>query len=314
MPDTLTVDVSKAVGHGQALQQTVRVFVPADGGSVRGVLCCLPGGSYDWHYWHLDVPGHTGYSFAEHLSSLGYLVVAVDHLGIGESSTVDGLRLTHLARGDAAVAMEIRSRVSSGTLHASLPALDVPVIGVGHSMGACLTVMAQASVRCYNAVVLLGYSAAVDNVFDIDTAAGALEERIAASASGVRALCGAAADAEVAMVDRNLVRGLFYAEDVPDTVIAADTAVQACTPIYASAEAAAPGYATKYIESVDVPVFLGFGDGVDLSPDPWAEPANYRSASDMTLYVVPGSSHCHNFSTSRAVLWDRIADWLGALG
>ena len=292
----------------------MRVFAPLDPLSARGVLCCLPGGSYDWHYWHLDVPGHAGYSFAEHFASLGYVVVAVDHLGIGQSSTADGLRLAHLARGDAAVVSDIRSRVSTGTLLAKLPRLDVPFIGVGHSMGACLTVMVQVEARCYDAVVLLGYSAAVDNVFDIDTAAGALEERIITSAAGVRALCGAAADAEVAMIDRNLVRGLFYAEDVPEPVIAADTAVQACTPIYASAEAAAPGYATEYIESVDVPVFLGFGDGVDLSPDPRTETANYRSASDLTLFILTGSSHCHNFSVPRPRLWERIASWLAAFG
>ena len=316
MPDILTVDVSGPVGLGRPLRQTARVFLPEDAAQVHGVLCCLPGGSYDWHYWHLDVPGHHGYSFAEHFASIGYVVVTVDHLGIGESSPADGppLRLDHLARGDAAAVSEIRERAKSGALHAELPPVDVPFVGVGHSMGACLTVMVQAQQRCYDAVVLLGYSAAVDNVFDTDTAAGALEERIATSAAGVRALCGAPADVEVAMVDRSLVRGLFYADDVPEPVIAADTAVQAWTPIYASAEAAAPGYATRYIENIDVPVFLGFGDAVDLSPDPWAEPASYRRASDVTLFVLTGSSHCHNFSTPRARLWDRIAAWLPAAG
>jgi predicted alpha/beta hydrolase len=315
MPDTFTLDVSEAVDLGQPLTQTARIFVPDDPANAHAVLCCLPGGSYDWHYWHLDVPGHPGYSFAEHFASRGYVVVAVDHLGIGESSATDGLplRLDHLARGDAAVAAEIRSRVSDGTLHADLPALDVPIVGVGHSMGACLTAIIQAQTRCYDAVVLLGYSAAVDNVFETDTASGTLEERIVASAAGVRALCGAGPDAEVAIVDRNLVRGLFYADDVPESVIAADAAVQACTPIYASAEAAAPGYAARFIEEIDVPVFLGFGDGTDLSPDPRAEPANYRRACDMTLYVLTGSSHCHNFSARRAALWDRIAAWLSTV-
>ncbi len=315
MPSILTFDVSAEVGIGQPLMQTARIFIPENSTAVRAVLCCLSGASYDWHYWHLEVPGYRGYSFAEHLASHGCVVAAIDHLGTGESSPAGQgvrLQLAHLARGDAAVAQQIRERALAGTLHPELPPLDVPVIGLGHSMGACVTAIAQAETGCYDAVALLGYSPAVDNdVLDLDSAAGDLENRIASITAEVRALNGASPDADVGVLDRNLLKGLFYAADVPESVIAADTAVETCSPIYALAEAVTPGYATPYIEKIDVPVFLGFGDYcIDLSPNPLAEPANYRRARDVTVYVLEGSAHCHNFSTRRMTLWDRIADWL----
>jgi hypothetical protein len=37
--------------------QAARVFVAEDPANVNAVLGCLPGGSNDWHHWHLDVPG-----------------------------------------------------------------------------------------------------------------------------------------------------------------------------------------------------------------------------------------------------------------
>ena len=37
-------------------------------------------------YWHCEIAEHSGYSMAEHLARRGDVVVALDHLGIGESS------------------------------------------------------------------------------------------------------------------------------------------------------------------------------------------------------------------------------------
>jgi hypothetical protein len=58
---------------------------------------------------------------------------------------------------------------------------------------------------------------------------------------------------------------------------------------------------------VDVPAFLAFSAAVDVSPNPYAEPANYTGSPEVTLYLVPKSGHCHNFGSHRSHLWDRIA-------
>jgi pimeloyl-ACP methyl ester carboxylesterase len=69
----------------------------------------------------------------------------------------------------------------------------------------------------------------------------------------------------------------------------------------------------QYAPREDVPVFLGFGAALDVSPNPHSEPANYTGSPDVTLYLVPGSGHCHNFASHRTQLWDRIATWVSTV-
>ena len=126
----------------------------------------------------------------------------------------------------------------------------------------------------------------------------------------VRNLVGAEPGALSWTIDRTPQRHLFYGPDVPDPVVAADSAAASRLPALASAETLTAGFAAKYAAAIDVPVFLGLGGLVDLAPDPRAEFANYPNATDVTLYVVEGSAHCHNLSTNRAALWDRIAGWI----
>ncbi|MGO9099809.1 MAG: hypothetical protein ACLP9Y_10385 [Mycobacterium sp.] len=82
--------------------------LPAAAGRRRGRrLAVSAGGLYDKRYWHMQIDGHPGYSFAEHLAAAGFIVIALDHLGVGESTdpTASGqLGLKLLATGDAEVA------------------------------------------------------------------------------------------------------------------------------------------------------------------------------------------------------------------
>jgi hypothetical protein len=138
MPLGLTFDVTTAVATGERLTQAAWAFLPDRPSEAAAVLVCLAGGTYDKHYWHLDTAGYPGYSFGEHLADAGYIVIAVDHLGIGEStdpaeSGLLGLEL--LATGDAEVARQIRAKCSDGSMADGLPPVELPVIGVGHSMG-----------------------------------------------------------------------------------------------------------------------------------------------------------------------------------
>ena len=101
----------------------------SNGGPPLAVLVCWPGGSDSRAYWDMHVPGHTGYSFAEHLCARGFTVVSADPLGVGESAKpadVDAVTLETMA--DAAAEFV-------GALRAELAAGDVPVIAVGHSLG-----------------------------------------------------------------------------------------------------------------------------------------------------------------------------------
>jgi hypothetical protein len=112
---------------------------------------------------------------------------------------------------------------------------------------------------------------------------------------------------------RSYLAELFYAGEVPLDVIEADTAVQSRVPLRAAAEVTTPGMVEQYAPQVDVPVFLAFGNAVDVSPNPYTEPGNYTGSPDVTLYLVPKSGHCHNFASHRGQLWDRIARWVSTV-
>jgi len=310
--NSLTFDVTGAVGSDEQLTQAAWLFMPERPADARGVMLCLAGGTYDKHYWHIDIDGYPGYSFGEHLAGSGFVVIAVDHLAIGESTDPTALGpvgLELLAKGDAEVARQVRERLRRGKLHKHLPPMNVPLIGVGHSMGACLTTMVQATTHRYDAVVLLGYGVQITNVYQDTADAAELEERIQQTIEASCRLSGAKPTDAHLDAPRAYLADLFYAGEVPQDVIDADTAVQSRTPLRAAAEVTTPGMVERYAPQVDVPIFLGFGAALDVSPNPYAEPANYTGSPDVTLHLVEGSGHCHNFASHRTQLWDRVARW-----
>jgi pimeloyl-ACP methyl ester carboxylesterase len=312
-PQDLSFDVSEAIGSGENLSQAAWLFLPDDPTLAAAVLVCLAGGTYDKRYWHLEVPGRRGYSFAEHLAGLGYLVVALDHLGTGGSSGPQrsgsvGLRM--LAAGDAEAVAQVSARLREGTLVKGLPPLRLPVVGVGHSMGSCLTTMVAAQAGPYDAVALLGYGVQVANVQNEADDGESLAARVSQSEAVFRQLNGLGPDDVSCVVPRERLRQLFHAPDVPGDVIAADDAAESRVPVRAASEVITPGYVAECAAAVDVPVFLALGSHLDVSPDPYTEVANYRVSRDVTLYIVEGSAHCHNFSTARVALWDRVATWI----
>jgi alpha-beta hydrolase superfamily lysophospholipase len=67
-----------------------------------------------------------------------------------------------------------------------------------------------------------------------------------------------------------------------------------------------PGAVSSEAAAISVPVLIGCGER-DTVPDPRAEPAAYRGATDIALAVIPRMAHMHNFAHTRAALWDAIA-------
>lgn len=312
-PRDLSFDVTEAVGSGEILSQTAWLFLPDDPTRATAVLVCLAGGTYDKRYWHLEVPGRRGYSFAEHLAGQGYLVVALDHLGTGGSSDPQrsgSVGLHMLATGDAEAVAQVSARLRDGTLVQGLPPLRLPVVGVGHSMGSCLTTMIAAQAGPYDAVALLGHGVQISNVQNDADGGQDLPARMDQIEAVFRQLNGLGADDVSCVVPRERLRQLFHAPDVPGDVIATDDAAESRVPVRAASEVITPGYVAEFAAAVDVPVFLALGSHVDVSPDPYTEVAHYRASRDITLYVVQGSAHCHNFSGGRIALWDRIAAWI----
>ena len=161
-PVELAVDVSAVLPFADetnTLSATVHVPSP-EHGPPRAVLVCWPGGSYSRAYWDMHIPGHRGYSFAEHMTDRGFVVIAVDPLGAGASSRpseVDAVNLQTMAAAAAEFVRQLRTLMAVGELASRLaPLEDVPLVAVGHSLGGCLAIVEQALHGSYDAVANLG--------------------------------------------------------------------------------------------------------------------------------------------------------------
>jgi len=298
---SLTFDVTDALALGVPCLIAASLFAPVDVADATTIVVAVPGGTYTRAYWDLDVPGRAGYSFAEHLTARGFVVVALDNLGTGESSRpahADDITFDVAAAANAAVVTQVADRIRAGELAPVVPPRhDLRVVGVGHSLGGQLTAVQQATHRSYERVALLGSSFLGDD-------AKAAEARLAAMAPDTW-------DDGYLDVPRSLLRPLFHAPDVPADVLAADDAHATVLPRRLGVTALAPARHQEQLAAIDVPVLLAFAD-VDTSSDPAAEVACYPSSPNVTLIRLAGSAHCHNQSSARLKLWDCLARWLEA--
>ena len=124
---------------------TVALEVMAPEQPLPIALVCLPGGAMTRRYFDLQVPRDDSFSFARQMARRGFICVLIDHLGVGESSRpADGYALSAdvLARANARATDEALGRIRNGSMINGLAYIpEVKSIGVGHSMGAMLTVI-----------------------------------------------------------------------------------------------------------------------------------------------------------------------------
>jgi pimeloyl-ACP methyl ester carboxylesterase len=318
----LALDVSAALPFdGEPMALSATIHPPADG-PPRAALICWPGGSYARAYWDMQIPGHPGYSFAEHLAARGFLVVAADHLGVGASGKpADGDRVdfTTMSAAAASFVAQVRALLAAGAPELGGVALPgLPVIGVGHSLGACLTVVTQARHECYDAIAALGFTHGAKDVA-VEAVGSAEGDRDADEAAlrrtaieQAKAFFGPAWDDVYGLVDRAPHHGWLHGPGVPADVVAADDREVAAWPRQPYVDALHAGYSARFAAQVRCPVFLGFGEH-DVPPVPHDDVAYYTASPDVTLFVVPGAAHCHNFAPARAQLWDRIAVWAAGI-
>jgi pimeloyl-ACP methyl ester carboxylesterase len=302
----LRIDVSGQTGLPGRLELAATVFWPERAQRIDPPLVVFgfPGGGYARGYFDIGWPGLPGYSQAEHHVRAGFVFVACDHLGVGGSSLPEPQALTFpvVTAANRALVDQVTARLEKGTLAPGLEPLRAAVrIGMGQSMGGAFLVLQQERYRSFDAIAVLGYS-------------------------GIHTLLPApAGEAAAAMTDDEKFRYGFHWDDVPGEFVQADLGSgfpvrQAGTPPWGSASVPGcamsllePGCVAREAARIDVPVFVGVGER-DVCPDPHAEPAAYRSARDVTLYVQPRAAHMHNFAGTRALLWERLAVWMLGVG
>jgi len=267
------------------------------------LLVCLPGGGMNRNYFDLPTPeGEPGASFADAMTAKGFAVAMLDPLGIGESSVpVDPYDLTPEVQARAlAEAVDALLQLLRKGAVAGLPALpDICSVGVGHSYGAALSIGIQTYRRPYLGLALFGFGVAPMPRFErnseqaVPDAALPVEEGRARLSQSVRAIFPKPyLDIEPTGGERAKI--LLRANDR----LLATTAYSTMLPFLFQAGAAA----------IDVPVLLAFGDR-DLHGVPHDNVSHYPKSNDVSLLVLPETRHNHFTYTSRAKLFDRLAQW-----
>lgn len=284
------------------------------------IIFALPGGGYARGYYNLQLPSHPKYSQAEYHVQQGHIFVALDHLGVGDSSTENAtsLRIEDIAAANARAVEAITEKLREGSLLDDLPAIEHFVrIGIGQSMGGCITVVMQANHACYDGIGVLGYSA-IHTVLPQPT-----EEERARSIQGhhySRETASAQLSLETSSASISSFSYPFHWEDVPEDIIAEDMSngfPLRTPPVPAWASATVPNCAITMMSpgaiaaeaaAIRVPVFIGVGER-DTCPTPHAEPSAYQNSTDVSLSIIPQMAHMHNFAGTRHTLWARLEEW-----
>ena len=323
----LRIDVSGKVGAPGSVQIAATAFLPpASLLTDRPVaIFALPGGGTNRNYFDIHLPGREGYSQAEYLAKRGLIFIAIDHLGVGESTkaNLDSLHIEDIARANDAAVGEIARRLELGTLAPGYPALPgIYKVGIGHSMGGGLTIIMQGRYGTYDAIAPLGYSA----IHTVLPQRSEAERRRGTEGSMRQATRWTDPRTlslkQSAKATADYVYPFFW-DDVPRDIIDADLGggspgqpSQAAKlgnwsePTIPNCVIAmmSPGYVAEEAALVRVPVLIMLGER-DVVPNPLAEPAADQSASDIGVVIIPRMAHNHNFASTRQQLWDRLADW-----
>jgi hypothetical protein len=211
----------------------------------------------------------------------------------------------------------------NGTLTPDLPALpELVSVGVGHSMGAMLTVEQQATHRTHHALALLGFGnrglpdllhpdvvALADDPDELRRRLPELwrkqnEERAAAPPPPP--------EANPRRDGRRAGAPFFHGEHLPDDVVAAVKGIAAPAPGIAALTSMVPGSVKREMASIDVPILLANGE-LDFTGPRHEVAAGFPACRDLTLLELPGAGHSHHAFPARIALWERLAAWTASL-
>jgi alpha-beta hydrolase superfamily lysophospholipase len=321
----LQVDVTEAAGLGEAAHIALTVTVPDEVPPDPVVCFGKPGGGYARGYYTEDLPGPAQGAQATWHAQRGWVFVSVDHLGVGDSSQHDPERLSYtpvVAASQAAEA-DVLQKLAAGTLIEGLAKVERPLtIGLGQSMGGCLTVVQQGRYHCYDGIGVLGYSALHTHP---PTAPGTPPivmpwvPRDATPSDGIFTNGPALADAGSAPGAEAMAWGFHY-DDVDPAVVARDLGdfptrygdvpawASATVPATVAVWCLAPGAVLAEAAAIRCPVLVALGER-DVLVDPRGEPRAYESARSVDLFICPRMGHMHNFAGTRELFWRRIETW-----
>lgn len=283
-----------------ALQLAATLFLPP--ASPRRLWICQPGGNMNRHYFDLRPPesDDDSYSFAAQMTARGDAVLALDHLGVGDSDKPeDGWSLTSecLAMATAHAVASIRTRFAG-----------LPMLGIGHSMGAMMTVLVQEQAQSFDGVALLGFSTrglsdylppALKSLAEIPDGDRLRPHVQKMFGQPYPVIHGRGGDGNAELF------GSRKAE--PAGVAALKRATGHLLPLPAL-RAMLPGNVAAECAVLRVPVFLGIGER-DMVGPPEQVPAAFTHSVDVSLELLPETGHSHFVFPSRRQLFERLSAW-----
>jgi pimeloyl-ACP methyl ester carboxylesterase len=312
--DTFLTDSGISLPDEGRLDMAVEIHFPQRLIEPAVLLACLPGGGAGRRFFDLMPPGQDGprdasFSFARQMAARGFIVALIDHLGIGDSTRPnDGFALSSdvLSRASHHVlgAVRARTRAHYGAAHAHLR-----TVGVGHSMGALVTVLQQAQHRSYDAIALLGFSTrglpdyVPQPLHSLARDPNALRTQLPALAKQVF-------KEPYPYLERTPEsRGMFAGDRADARGIAALNLLRK-EPILPlpSWHSMLPGNVAPEAASIDVPVFLGIGDR-DIVGPPEEAPSAFPRSPDVELHVMPQTGHSLFLFAARLALFEALAVW-----
>jgi alpha-beta hydrolase superfamily lysophospholipase len=330
----LKVDVTEAACLGEPAHVALTVTVPADAsaiGSAPVVCFAKPGAGYSRGYFTTDLPGPgpgKG-AQADWHAERGWIFVSVDHLGVGESSQhgPDALGFGPVVAASGAAEADVLQQLAAGTLMEGLGKVDVGravKVGLGQSMGGCLTVVQQGRCHSYDGIGVLGYGVlgtlpptapgTPPLVLPWMPRDAALAEGVITNAPTLAALDPATSPGTDAMAWG------FHFDDIEAAIVARDLedypARRGEMPPWGSATipsplvlwCIAPGAVMVEAAAITAPVLVAMGER-DVLVDPRGEVRAYASSSSVDFYVCPKMAHMHNFAGTREEFWARIETW-----
>jgi pimeloyl-ACP methyl ester carboxylesterase len=333
----MDIDVTAAADVGETVRVKITVALPTFSALPAPPIVCfaLPGGGYSRGYFNFDMPGSSDGGQAGWHARHGWIFVAIDHVGVGESSLPDPRKLLYrnVAAANHATVEEVLKRLAAGTLTREFPPVRHPVVlGIGHSMGGCLTVVQQARHHSYDGIGVLGFSAihtrphglpgtprgpvtyVPRDAFPTEPDFNSPENRRAKAINTALLELGSDS-ARYPNPTPTPSEWLYHYDDEPTEIVKQDMNRSGNLPQWRSATlpglilwVTAPGAIAAEAAAIVVPVLAAFGER-DVLEDPRSEPKAYRNSVDICTFICPRMAHMHNFASTREVLWSRIDQW-----
>jgi len=294
---------------------SVRIVAPSPQGLAAepAVLFCAPGGGMTRRYYDLGDADDRRFSFAEAMARQGWIVIAFDHLGAGESSPVDDGYLVDPMRITAAHAAAVRTMAERlrGGLDGYPPVPSFRTIGIGHSMGGMVASWVQAHHRLYDAMVILG-AGPYGFLAELDQGLHSLANDPYRARGEIVARMKALGLAPSLVLKSNpRSRAIFRGGD-PAAVAWMRAARTPILSVVGSFTMIPGGWAPE-AAAIDVPLLLMFGDD-DICPEPRDVPAWFSACPDISLGILADTGHSHFAFPSIDALTRRVAAWIRSVG